>query len=172
MRRSQRHALLKLIAEEILAGRDPMGIREDHGINYHTWARWVRTVRQNPEVLLETPTPETATKKSVEAPKLPLPGALAESRVANRALASTRPEPATVASPSPTEPIDVMAQAHRMLKVCDELDRAGRDEGGQIRIEGGPTVNDALKRRRETIETLARIREDCGRSPASKRYTA
>jgi hypothetical protein len=53
-----------------------------------------------------------------------------------------------------------MAQAHRMLKVCDELDRAGRDEDGQIRIEGGPTVNDALKRRRETIEMLARIRED------------
>ena len=53
-----------------------------------------------------------------------------------------------------------MAQVHRMLKVCDELDRAGRDEEGQINIDGGPIVNEALKRRRETIEMLARIRED------------
>jgi hypothetical protein len=47
-----------------------------------------------------------------------------------------------------------------MLKVCDELDRAGRDEDGQINFDGGPIVNEALKRRRETLQMVAHIREN------------
>jgi hypothetical protein len=135
-----------------------MKIRAEHRINYHTWARWCRQIRKNPEVLLDMPVPEEPTKPPQE-PRLPLLGALAASRRANRAIAKSKDSVPALPS-ALSEPIDLMAQVHRMLKVCDELDRAGRDEEGQINFDGGPIVNEALKRRRETIEMLARIRKD------------
>jgi hypothetical protein len=160
MRQSERHRYLRLIAEEILGGRDPMKIRAEHGINYHSWARWCRQVRENPKVLLEMPIPEEP-KRPTQQPKLPLRGALAASRRANRAIANAKDSaPALPSGSTLSDPIDLMAQVHHMLKVCDELDRAGRDEDGQINIDGGPIVNEALKRRRETLQMVARVCED------------